>query len=248
MPSLLELQRQFAGVIEDAAAASAPGFEVYRHAIAANYRRALGATYPVVRALVGAGFFDAAVDAFVARHPPLSGDLNVYGARLAGFLATYGPASTLPYLRDVARLEWALDESARAADSALDPRSLAAVIAMVDEDAVPGIQLRLHPSCRLLATGRAVFDLWRAHQPRHQTDTPGDIGGIATEHLLVRRQDETPCVERLGAGEFAWLRALQDGESFGPALARAMEADQAFDLGEALSSRVMDGTLSGLAS
>ena len=71
--------------------------------------------------------------------------------------------------------------------------------------------------------------------------------GGAIEHLLVRRSGDAPLVERVGPGEFAWLRALHEGADFGAALARAMEVEGAFDLGEALQARVMDGTVSGLA-
>ena len=48
-----------------------------------------GATYPVVLRLVGAPFFNAAVDAFVHAHPSTSGDLNVYGDAFGDFLAGY---------------------------------------------------------------------------------------------------------------------------------------------------------------
>ena len=104
---------------------------IYRRTIATNYRNALGATYPVVRRLVGTPFFDAAVDAYVEAHPSRSGDLNEYGATFGEFLGGYEPASDLPYLPDVARLEWAIDEANRAADSLASPddvlRELAAV-------------------------------------------------------------------------------------------------------------------------
>src|SRR5262245_28084906 len=96
-------------------------FAIYRANQRANYRNALAATYPVVKRLTGATFFDAAIDAFVAAHPPVSGDLNDYGERLGGFLGRYAPAVDLPYLPDVARLEWAIDEANRADDAARVP-------------------------------------------------------------------------------------------------------------------------------
>jgi hypothetical protein len=247
MPSLREAQRRFAAAIDPGAPRLAPGIDVYRQSIQAIYRRALAATYPVARALVGAAFFDTAVDAFAAAHPSTSGDLNVYGGELGDFLARYEPASTLPYLPDVARLEWALDESARAADVETDPRALIAAISVVEEDAVPGLRLLLHPSCRLLASRFPVFEIWKVHQPGHGDDMRVDIEGGRTEHLLTRRPAEAPLVERVSPGEFAWLRALHEGADFGAALARATEAEAAFDLGEALQARVMDGTVSGLA-
>jgi hypothetical protein len=248
MPSLPELQRRFADALSGDSSSRVPGFGVYRHAIDANYRRALGATYPVVRALVGTPFFDAAVDAFVAAHPPTSGDLDVYGDAFAAFLARYEPASTLPYLPDVARLEWALDESARAADVDSDPRALIAAISVVEDDAVGQMRLTLHPSCRLVTSPFPIFEIWMAHQPGQGAGTQVDTSGGAAEHVLVRRSADGTLVERITAAESAWLAALAADADFGAALAQALQADPDFDLGQALQSRVMDGTVSSVAS
>ena len=107
MPSLLELQRRFAAALLTPAPPADPGLATYRGTVFANWRNALGATFVVVRELTGAPFFAAAVDAFARTHPSRGGDLNVYGDVFPDFLATYPPAQGLPYLADVARLEWA---------------------------------------------------------------------------------------------------------------------------------------------
>ena len=83
MSSLRDLQLRFAAALAgDAAAVAAfcaessagegadARFAIYRSNGRANYRNALAATYPVVRRLTGAPFFDAAVDGFVDAHPP----------------------------------------------------------------------------------------------------------------------------------------------------------------------------------
>ena len=118
MPSLHEWQRAFsaAAVFSDAAALAslrvvAGGMEpearigIYRANVLGNYRRALAATYPVIKRLVGVPFFDAASDNFVRGHPSTRGDINRYGADFSEFLRTYPPARDLKYLPDVARLE-----------------------------------------------------------------------------------------------------------------------------------------------
>src|SRR5206468_117060 len=112
MPSLHEAQRQFAAALA-AMSPLEPGLAVYRRNIAANYRNALGATYPVVKQLVGGDFFDHAVDQFTTAHPSRGGDLNEYGGEFPAFLRRFTRAASLPYLPDVAALEWAVDEAAR---------------------------------------------------------------------------------------------------------------------------------------
>ena len=128
----------FATISDDRAAAR---MAVYHRALFANYRNALAATYPVVKRLVGAPFVNAAVDAFVVACPSASGDLNLYGDAFGAFLATYPPAADLPYLADVAALEWAQDEANRAADIESSPQKVLAALAAVALERLPAITL-----------------------------------------------------------------------------------------------------------
>lgn len=240
MRSLREAQARFADALL-APEASDAGLAVYRHNIAANYRNALGATYPVVKALVGAAFFDGAVDAFVARHPPASGDLNVYGAAFAAFLEAYPHAAPLPYLGDVARLEWAMDEAARAADAPADPASVLHAISRVPPDRLEALRMVLLPSCRCLALRHPALAIWRFHQPGFAGDPPDP--GRAREWLLVSRRGDRVVAEGLAEAEHAWLLALAEGCALGAAVERALAADARFDLGAALRARVADSTI-----
>src|SRR5215831_4821759 len=130
MSSLAELQQRFADAIY-ASEGAMPGFgvsgagpapermDIYRRAIFANYRKALAATYPTVQRILGEPVFASAVDAYVLAQPSTSGDLNDYGDTFGAFLAQHPPVAALPYISDVARLEWAIDEVNRAADAAI---------------------------------------------------------------------------------------------------------------------------------
>ncbi len=242
MPSLRELQAAFAAEL----VADGPcdeGMAVYRRNGRANYRNALRATYPVVAALVGAAFFDAAADAFIAIDPPRSGDLNVHGGHFARFLAGYVPALVLPYLPDVARLEWALDEAGRAADASGEPQALMRRLQALGAEGAAGARLTLHPACRRVACAYPAFAIWRFHQePGRDPPAPGR----APEHLLVRREGERALVEKIGAAEDAWLGALEGGRTLEEAAEAALACDARFDLGRALRERIGDGTLAAL--
>ena len=133
MCSLLERQRQFAAALRMPAVAreNKGSLDIYRRSVRRNYRNALGATYRTVKRLVGVAFFDAAVDAYVTANPSASADLNTYGDRFDRFLGAYPPAANLPYLADVARLEWAIDVVHRAADVPLVPDAVLAALAEV---------------------------------------------------------------------------------------------------------------------
>jgi len=251
MPSLRDLQLQFAAALAEPASprcAVTPGDDrlaIYRVNARANYRNALAATHPVVKRLTGEPFFNAAVDEFVAAHPPVSGDLNIYGGHLAGFLEHYAPAAKLPYLPDVARLEWAIDDANRATDVPRVPDAVLAALSIVAPERMPNVLLVLDVSCRLVASEFPILRIWRANQP----DRSGaervelDEGGIL---LLVRRDADGVALESLSAGEHAWLAALARGSTLGAAIGAALAAESAFDLGAALRAHIAAGTVAAV--
>ena len=245
MPSLRELQTHFAAALLGAGDEPMGRIGIYRNTVFANYRNALGATYRVVRQLVGAPFFDAAVDAYVLAYPSAGGDLNVYGASFGDFLATYPHAHDLPYLPDVARLEWAIDEAARAAERQGTPEALLATLGAIPADAIAAQRFALDPTCRLVDSAFPVLRIWQVHQSGYDGDMAVAFDA-ATDHLLVRRERDDVDVERLAPGAFALLRALGGGRDLASALDAAMLAEPAFDLEAALRTCIANGTLSEL--
>jgi hypothetical protein len=237
--SLRDLQRRFAASLAGSTADTA----VYRNTVAMNCRNALAATYPVVRALTGAAFFHGAVDAFCSAHPSTGGDLNVYGGELADFLATYPHAQDLPFLPDIARLEWAIDEASRAPDTQGSAQDVLAALASVPGDAISALRFTLEPSCRLVRSRFPVMRIWRVHQSDGDKRVDLDAGA---DHLVVRREGDVPSVARIGAADFAFLAALADGANLRSALDAALAADGEFDLAAALRACIADGTIAAL--
>ena len=94
--------------LEDVLGASAPRFEIHRRHFIRSITSSLEKTFPAVVNLVDARFFAFAADAFIRAHPPMSPCLFEYGAELSGFLDEFPACASLPYLGDVARLEWAM--------------------------------------------------------------------------------------------------------------------------------------------
>jgi hypothetical protein len=252
LPSLRDLQRSFAEALlaesgaapafaAEPPAVAAERFAVYRRAFHANYRNALAASYPVVRRLVGPAFFGAAVDALVRSEPPRSGDLNVYGDGFPRFLDQYPPAGALPYLGDVARLEWAQDEAQRAADVATEPADVIAALAALPAERLPDARLALAPSCRLVDSPFPILRIWQVNQP------DADAGSVSldegADRLLVRRDPDGIVIVRLPAGEYGWLVAFAGEATLAQALDAARAADPSFEVATALAARIADRTL-----
>ena len=121
MPALLELQQtlraQLLGEALPPDQAGALRVAIYRNTCLSTLVNALRLSFPVVQRLVGAEFFDGSAREFIRRHPPASAWLNDYGAGFAGFLSSFAAAATLPYLADVARLEWSVNCALHADDA-----------------------------------------------------------------------------------------------------------------------------------
>jgi hypothetical protein len=212
---------------------------VYRNNVHGNYRRALAATYPVVRRLVGDRRFNALIEAFVRAHPSRQGDVNRYGGELAAFLSSYAPKSALAYLPDVARVEWAIDQANIAADA--PPLDLVALGA-VPAEAFGELRFELHPSAQLIASRYPIFRVWQVNQPNYAEDDRVDLGGSG-DMLLVRRATDGVTLERLGVGEHAFLAALARNACLRDAERRAADADESFDLAGVLKTHVAAQTI-----
>lgn len=229
MPALHDLQQGIGGAVTgngDGAAVlpcivdDGPGAAA-RLAVYANHYRvtlidALAATFPVTARLVGCDFFRAAARRHVRETPPRQPVLCEYGADFPDFLAELQETATVPFLADVARLEWAIN----AAWHAPDPRP-----AYSSDPAA----LRLHPSCRLVVSPFAVDDVWQAHQ-----EDEGDLAAIDVHRgpvrlLVGRNPDDTVGWIRLPEAETAFAAGLIEGADLADALTRARAADPAFD-------------------
>ena len=121
--------------------------------------RCLRAAYPVVAALVGDDSFATMARELWHRHPPERGDLACWGDALAAFVEPNPQLADVPYLADVARVEWALHRAAGAPDAAADPASFA-LLSQADPDAVT---LRLAPGTTVIASVWPVATLVTAH-------------------------------------------------------------------------------------
>jgi len=251
MPDLLATQRDFATALRDAGATAALAqrlagdpaqagrrFAVYRANVAAGIGRALGAAYPVVRQVVGDEFFDALVRAHLAAHPSTSGDLHDYGASFAAFVAAFPHTQSLPYLGDLARLEWAVHRAYGAADArALDAAALAALPA----ERQGGLRFVLADGCAVVESVHPVLRIWQIHQPGFDGEFGVDFG--VAERALVAREGLRVVASALGPGEAAFVRAVLAGADFQHAAEAAFEADARADLGGLLGRLIAAGVI-----
>jgi hypothetical protein len=250
MLSLRDTQARFArALLSGAHGAGMPGIcsdglspalrlRFYRTNVYGNYLDALRATYPAVAHAVGRAHFLALGERFVREVPSRSGDLNRYGGDFSELLASAPVALDLPWLPDLARLEWAMEEAFYEADHA--PLSLER-LATVAPQAYDRLVFVLHPACRLLRSRHPVRRLWQAAQRGDgAASAEADEGG---ESLLIRRAGHEVVVEPLCAAEFAMLEAFRDGAGLAAACERAATLEAGFDPGAVLQRHVASAAL-----
>jgi hypothetical protein len=212
-------------------------FAVHRNNVTVSLCDALAAVFPVVQAQVGEEFFRALARCYLRAEPPRSPILAHYGAGFAAFVAAFAPARALPYLADVARLEWAQLEALHAADAA--PLPAAQWPALLQGVAEGGLRLRPHPSARWLDSPHPVFSLWAAHQGQGALE---DVPPDRAESALVVRPALEVLTVACDRGTVRLLAGLAAGEAVADACAAAAQAG-AFDPVAALALLLRHGAV-----
>ncbi len=256
MPSLADLQTAFAAAVlgesseaveitrtvRGSGLAPTQRVQVYRNAVWVRLKDALADIYPVLRRLVGDACFDGVAAELIRRYPPRVGYLNPFGEQMAGIVAGLPVLAGLPYLPDVARLEWAWHQAFHAAGA---PGLPAQAFADVPVEQQHAIGLRLQPGASLLSSSYPIGRIFEVNQPDYQGDDTVslDQGG---EFLLIIRRGFNVRVEPLSAGEYALLAALAASAPLGEALLAAVGAQPDCPVGAVLARHVAAGTFTAL--
>jgi len=226
MPGLRDHQRAVAAALlsGDMAAAAvmiggnnppADRLRIHRNTMLTALANALALTYPAAEALVGAEFFAQAARAYIQAEPPRAALLSLYGGGFADFLALYEPVRALPYLADVARLEWTVECAAHAPAEGRPQ-------AEVD---LGGTRLALSPSLKLIEVRYPAEPIWRA-----ALDGDGDaLSRIDMTHssalLAVWREGDGTAVSTLSPAAGAFVIELLAGGDAEAAINAAAFAD-----------------------
>ena len=157
MPDLATFQHAFADALMADGQPMAPfrthAFAVYRNTSARGAVEALRAAYPTVDMLVGEDMFTQVALDYRREQRPAGPVLSEYGSHFAEFLARQPWTCELPYLADVARLDWLWLESFLARDAAALPQSFTGET-----------RIALHPATRFAWLPTPAMTIWQAHR------------------------------------------------------------------------------------
>ncbi|WP_417487193.1 putative DNA-binding domain-containing protein [Maricaulis sp.] len=213
---------------------------IYRNNVARAAIEALRAAYPAVNRLTGDQFFSPMAKAYWQDHPPRTRTLTLYGAGFADHVRRYEPASSLPYLADIARLDRVWLEALHAVD--VEPCQARTIAAMPPQD-VPVLAPGLHPSVRILHLDWPVYDVWEAHR----ADREGGEYRLTPqpEAVIVHRPRLQVRSARLTRAIAVFLDQLDAGHSIEQSSITASLQDPNFDVAAAFGDALAAGYLAG---
>jgi hypothetical protein len=216
---------------------------IYQTNVVRRLTAALVSTYPVVCHLVDRGFFDYAADTFIRRALPASSCLDEYGAGFPSFLETFPPAAEIPYLSDVARLEWHIGRVARGTrQPAVPVKTLMKALERCSKAGIDPskIYFRFAPNVRFLCSRYAIDTIWKMHQEG------ATMNGLSLGNEGVNLQisgGDRLCISNLSSPAWAFRSQLSGGATLDAAFSSVTATCADFDCALEIATLLNDGCI-----
>jgi hypothetical protein len=257
MTSLSELQCEFVASLQNPSAgniahrlnshptlSALDQLSLYQTNIIATLQKALKAIYPTCLKLVGKDFFIRMMSAYIEVTPSISPDLNLYGESFADFIQQFEPANTLPYLSDVARLEWAWHSVYTSPDHLpFDFEKLASHYANGPQTII----FHLPAGAILLSTPYPTHLIFETNLDGYDGDTTITLREDETFYYLIWRHQLDRRMDVLSVVEWQVLSWIRAALTLGELCGRVAIAFPAIDMGVVLPQFVSQGWIGGFA-
>jgi hypothetical protein len=195
--------------------------QAYAGNLAASVTRALGTVYPTVYSLLGADDFDPLAQLYSAQHPPRCGDWAQYGAQFPSWLTQHNPGGVtdaLPYLPDIAHMDYAIFGCENSANQTVDRDSLA----LLTQDANT-LRLVLQTHVKWVSS---LYDIDSIVQGQPQSR---NLTSQTPQTVCIWRDGWRAQTQRLSPDQHQFLNACSAGQTLAHAHALALTANPGFD-------------------
>ena len=181
---------------------------IYTNGINNGLINALRNIYPVCEKLVGNDFFHILGLAYIRDHPSLSPDLANYGNDFSFYISTYNAASSVPYLSDIAKLEWFYHRAFNSKDEAeFDINMLGRYTA----EQLTNCVFSLPASHKLLKSNYPVDEIWRINLTENETELTLTNEPV---YLFLYRKKHEIHIDKITKNEFIFLKKIESQQSF----------------------------------
>jgi hypothetical protein len=205
---------------------------VYRNNVVVSLMDSLGDIFPVTAAVVGEDFFQATAHTYVLENQPNSPIISEYGDTFSDFIRHFEPAQKLPYLADLAALEYSMLMLTHSEEyETLDHDAVAAVFSSVEDPST--LKLTIPPTTQILVSPFAIGSLYQAHfSDGHQRINNVDIN--KSEYLLLVKSHLYGQLHVIQKEEAIFIKNLMQQKN----LEDAIPDSESFDLGSVLAKLI----------
>lgn len=217
--------------------------KIYRNHIVTTLSEVLVMNFSLVEILTGTDFLKTAAKLYLFDNPPTEACLDRYGEGFSDFLTSYKHANHLPYLSDIAKLDWAMNESRTAKnDDTLQREDLADIPPKSYESAV----FQLKKSVRLLYSPFPLDKIYRFCEEQSEEN----ILDVSPEdnYILITRLGWEPKIFKLDKPEYEFFIMLQNKEKLGMALETILNTYPNFNFAEFLQNYIDLETFSNVVT
>ncbi len=218
-------------------------FDIYRNNRVVSLIDALRSTYPAIDRLVGDEFFKASARAFVDANPPVQPVMAEYGREFGVFLSSLPNTDKLPFLRDIAELEWWKLQAYHCENA---PVLHLASVAEIAPESIMDTRLQCHPALHCIDSNWPIGSIWTAcigdSSANGNTDDQVDMRN--GEAVVITRPGIEVQVNRVAPAGAEFLNLIRSGETVGAAADKGLQQDKDFNVGEHLTGLINLGAFS----
>ncbi|MGE5523107.1 MAG: hypothetical protein ACM3SS_05275, partial [Rhodospirillaceae bacterium] len=186
----------------------------------------------------------AAAAVYARRHAPRDPRLMLYGERFAAFLQSFEPATELPYLSGIARLDYYWCEAHVARDDTLLAGGDIASLAL---DVLSRTILRPHAAARWAwFDDSPIATIWSAN--RTSGDASADLSAIAWhgDGVLITRPVAQVTHVLVDRATCVFLDACRAGKTLEQAALESLNVDPRVDFTKLMASLIQAGAFAAL--
>ncbi len=216
-------------LLEDNGVDQTKRFSIYRNTIFVSLIETLKAAFPTVVRLVGVENFTVLARGFIQQSLPQLAYLSSYGGKFPKFLTTLDHVvDDIPYLSDVASLDWVRQKAYFAEDSSILEYDK---IKTLKPEILFSSVIMLNPSVELFQTNFPVSHLLKTKEIHIKDLSP------EPEYILTYRMENDENIQSIQLEEatFHFLSQLKSGETLGDAYFSTIEIENNFDLQSSLT-------------
>ena len=198
---------------------------VYAGGYITRMREALAEVFEATHHVLGEGVFIELAEAYARKYPSHDYNLSFAGRHLPQFLKDWPRTQEMPFLPDLAQLEWLICQAFHAFDQApMNPAQLASIT----PDAYGRLQLFFQPSVSVVESAWPILDIWQARKVPHKAVNINLID--RPQRVLVYRRDMQVLCEPVTAAQCVLLQGLMQGRTLGEACAPLANQEEAQSL------------------